>query len=91
MRKLNCSSVADSCEWIETEITLIAIERRSVWRCLRPLGKDAVGCSRQYRHRSEYSRHQRPALCPLCGYSMKLIERYWQVKPVNHLPNGGKL
>lgn len=80
MSRHHCSSV----DWIEIEIVQIEIERRSVWRCIMP-------CSRKYRHRSEYSKHQRPALCPMCGGKMKLIEKYWQVKPVNHLPNGEAL
>jgi predicted metal-binding protein len=80
MRKPNCSSV----DWIEIEIVQIEVERRSVWRCVNV-------CSRKYRHRSEYSRKLLPAICPYCHERMKLIEKYWQVKPVNHLPNGEAL
>ena len=72
-------------DWIEFEV--IQIERHSVWQCTRPCGKT-------YRHRHECSRHLLPAICPMCGATMKKVDSYWQDVPTTErysLPNGEKI
>lgn len=69
-------------DWIEFEI--IKIEKHSVWLCARP-------CSGTYRHRREHSKKLRPAICPMCGHTMRRVDGYWQYIPTterHHIPNG---
>jgi uncharacterized C2H2 Zn-finger protein len=72
-------------DWIEFE--LVEIERWTVWQCARPCGKT-------YRHRHEFSRHLRPAICPMCSHVMRKVDSYWQDVPTterHRIPNGGKI